>query len=452
MNKSPMWYSIIAGILLGLAFPKAGWFGLAYIALVPFFFTLINVRSAKAAAWAGFFFGMTFFGINLFWITSLSRFVGIWAVLGWLCLIFFQSLFVIAFSIAAQAVRQDLRPYLIPLAWVVVVEWLRSLGIFGVTAGDLGYSQVALLPLVQIASFSSVYGVSLVIAAWNTALASRSRGYIICMLLVIASAWVFGLSQLSRPELPGRSLKFSLIQSNIDQMDKMDPGKVGSIFAVHAALTEQARAEKPDVIVWPETALLTYLLHDQVMLGRVKQLVISSECWVVMGTPHYEGKQIYNSVISISPSGEVTSRYDKQHPVPFGEFLPFRPLLFPILRYVGYYDNEFTPNPDSRNIRIASFEAATAICFESTFPAFIRERVAEGADFILIVTNDGWFNDSDAPYQHLDQGIMRAVENRKYFIQAANTGLSAVIDPYGRVVARSRMNERTVLTSKITLP
>ncbi len=452
MRNLQLFYSIISGVLLGLAFPKVGWFFLVYIALVPFFWVMINVKSAREAVWMGFLFGMTFFGINLFWITSLSRFVGLWAILAWLCLIFFESLFVVAFAVAAQAIRKGIRPYFIPLAWVVIVEWLRSLGIFGVTAGNLGYSQAALLPLIQIASFSSVYGVSLLLSAWNAALSSRNKGYIICMVLVISSAWLFGLNQLGQPGLPGRNIKFSLIQSNIDQMDKMNPAKVGSIFAVHAAMTEAARAEAPDVIVWPETSLLTYLLHDKTMFARVKQVVVSSECWVVMGTPHCEGRRIYNSIISISPSGEVVSRYDKQHPVPFGEYLPFRPLLFPILRYVGYYDNEFSPNPDSKNIRIAGFKAATGVCFESTFPYFIRDRVKEGADFILIVTNDAWFNDSAAPYQHLDQGVLRAVENRKYFIQAANTGLSAVIDPYGRVVARSRMNERTVLTSKITLP
>jgi len=221
---------------------------------------------------------------------------------------------------------------------------------------------------------------------------------------------------------------------------------VPSIFAVHEKMTRQAMREKPDMIIWPETAIFSYVLHDPPLLKRMRKLARDANAWLIFGTPHYIGKKTYNSIVSMSPSGKIISRYDKQQLVPFGEYLPFRKILYPVLKGVGYYEAEFNSNPHPEPVKAGNSKIAAAVCFESTFPDLIRERVKKNSDFILLVTNDAWFEDSSALYFHLNTGVFRAIEHRKYFIQAANTGLSAVIDPYGRVLKKTRVNQREILT------
>ena len=441
---------------MALSFPKFNLWWLAWVALVPFFIALNRAENWKGSAANGFVFGIVFFGVNLFWLTSLYRFVGGWIILGWVALVVFQTLFIVLFALGKRGCLCGAKAIMIPAMWVVA-EWLRSSGPFGVTAGDLGYSQSLFLPVIQIASLTTVYGVSYLIAFFNFTLAEWLEdrrhwlGLTAAIMLILVSL-VYGYKELGVKKIYSSQLRLAIVQPSIDQMDKMDIKKVLQNYLIHEQLTRQAMAALPDLIIWPETALFTYLLHDPVLLPKVKQLAIDSRAWLVMGTPHYEGNKIYNSIISISPSGEVVSRYDKQRPVPFGEYLPFRPILFPLLGSVGYYDQAFDANPQSKNVMVGKYRLASAICFESTFPDFIGQRVKEGSDFILVVTNDSWFADSDAPYQHIEDGILRAVENRQYFVQAANTGISAVFDPYGREVARSRINQRMVLPAQITLP
>jgi apolipoprotein N-acyltransferase len=245
--------------------------------------------------------------------------------------------------------------------------------------------------------------------------------------------------------------RFALVQPNIDQKDKLNPALVPAIFDIHAEMTEQAALDKPGIIIWPETAIFSYLLHDGRLLPRLRGLARESKAWIIFGTPHYAGGKAYNSIVAMSPEGEIVSRYDKQRLVPFGEYLPFRRYLYPMLKGVGYYDSEFSPGAGPRPVAADGLKLAAAVCFESTFPELIRERVLEGPDLILLVTNDAWFGDSSVLDFHLSTAVFRAVENRKYFIQAGNTGYSALIDPYGRMLKRSEVNRRQILTFEVPL-
>jgi apolipoprotein N-acyltransferase len=461
----------LSGFLLALAFPKFNLFWAAWLALVPFFVALGGTKNGRESLLCGFFFGISFFGIHLFWVNSLFRFVGWWVVLGWVGLVLFQTSFLLLFSVVFRGMvsnfriaRFDLDPFqaelsafvggrrrswgvssslkrviyaVVVAAWWVLVEWLRAWGPFGVTGGNLGYSQVQLLPLIQIASFASVYGVSFLVVLFNVSLALFVIGFkrwqpLLVSVLLAVMAMGYGMYVMNTPLEPGRTsvtrpstisdvlrgsirtVKLSLIQPNIDQFDKLNPAKVLSTFRVHERMTRQAvSAHKPEVVIWPESAVFTYLLRDNLLLPRVKNLLSESRVWLVTGTPHYVGKKSYNSVVSISPRGKVVSRYDKERPVPFGEYLPFRKILYPLLKGVGYYDSEFNGNPNPEAIRINKLSVATAVCFESTFPDLIRKRVKQDSDFILVVTNDAWFGNSSAPYYHLNTGILRAIENRK---------------------------------------
>jgi apolipoprotein N-acyltransferase len=428
---------------------------------VPFFIALTRSKSLKESLLCGFFFGISFFGIHFFWVTTLFRFVQWWIALGWVGLVLYQTLFILAFVAILRVVARRNMIFVMLTAFLwIFIEWLRAQGPFGVTGGDVGYSQAQLLPLIQIASFTTVYGVSFLVVLANAAIANlwwgskkTSATFLAIVLLLVTGCYGYGKWEMENSEfrIPNSQIKLALIQPNIDQKDKMDPVLVRPIFNIHERMTRQAAAEKPDIIIWPETAIFSYVLHDSFLFRRVKKMAVDTKAWIVFGTPHYVGDKEFNSIVSTSPSGEVVSRYDKQQLVPFGEYLPFRRILFPILNRVGYYDNEFDRNPHPELISAAQVEIAAAICFESTFPNLIRERVKKNSDFILLVTNDAWFGASSAAYLHLDAGIFRAIENRKYFIQAGNTGISAVIDPYGRILKKTELNQREILTFEVPL-
>src|SRR5207253_246013 len=155
-----------------------------------------------------------------------------------------------------------------------------------------------------------------------------------------------------------------------------------------------------------------------------------------------------NSAALINPQGEMISRYDKKHLVPFGEYIPMKsPLFFAdsLTRQVG----DFKPGIDFVVSPIGGHRIATAICYESIFPDLVRQFVTRGAEMLVVITNDGWFGQSSAPYQHLRMGVVRAVENRRYEVRTANTGISAIIDPYGRIENPTSIGQRTVLDGKV---
>ena len=456
--------SVISGLLLSASFPTLSLWPLAFFALVPFYYALIKSETTREALACGLLFGLAFFGVNLFWLTSLTRFVGDWAWAAWGALVIFQTLFVLVLVLSFRVISSKLsvisyfRPLLFSLLWVAI-EWLRALGPFGVPAGVVGYSQAPCLPLIQIASFTGVYGVSFLVVFFNAALAdlaatfrSPSNGglktaatFLSLSLLLIAGSCYYGSSVL-RSSVPASLPKLALIQPNIDQLDKMNPRLVVPIYQAEAELTRQAARRRPEIIVWPETAVFTYLLHDPVLAPRVRQLALETGAWLVIGTPDFDQLgRAYNSLVVLSPSGEVAATYNKERLVPFGEYLPFRALLYPYLKGTGYFDATFTAGTGSRPISVGKYQVAAAICFESRFPDTIARRVGQHADFIITVTNDAWFGASAAPYDHLAAGVFRAIENRKYFVQVGNSGFSAVIDPCGRVLALSELNQRAVI-------
>ncbi|MBN2057476.1 MAG: apolipoprotein N-acyltransferase [Candidatus Saganbacteria bacterium] len=454
--------SALSGLLLALAFPRSSLAWLAWLALVPFFYVLLRVRRTKEALLCGLVFACVFFAIHLAWVLTVFRFVGLWIVLGWLCLTLFQALFILAFVFLVRKVPRPggtFYPVVAALLWTAV-EWLRAWGPFGVTGGDLGYSQAQFLPLIQIAGFFSVYGVSFLIALVNQGAAlflfdrKKWSGLALSLVLVLVAV-IYGQVELSLgrfiPQQPSRFLSLALIQPNIRQEDKNDPKLVAPTFRLQEEMSQQALKLEPDILIWPETAVFAYLLDRPALMSRLKQLAAKTRLGLIFGTPYYYQGRAYNAVVSLSPSGEVTARYDKQHRVPFGEYLPFRPLLYPWLRRVGYYESDFSEGRQLSPLRLEGLSIATAVCFESTFPYTIKQRTGPKEDIILLVTNDAWFLDSSALYFHLNTGVFRAIENRKYFVQAGNTGFSALIDPYGRLLKRSKLQQQQILRFQVPL-
>jgi len=176
----------------------------------------------------------------------------------------------------------------------------------------------------------------------------------------------------------------------------------------------------------------------------MQRIAEDSGSYLLMGYVAMAGESVSNSAALIDQRGNIVSRYDKMHLVPFGEYVPLKRLLFfaeKMVQQVG----DFTPGTSYTISSLDGRGISTVICYESIFPGLVREFVRRGSELIVVITNDGWFGESSAPFQHLRMGVVRAVENRRWVVRSANTGISAIIDPYGRIVAQTGIGVRTVL-------
>jgi apolipoprotein N-acyltransferase len=300
------------------------------------------------------------------------------------------------------------------------------------------------LGLLQVVSFTGVDGLSFIATAVSSILAfgvlRRSRtafGAAAAAVLIAASLPVIG-------ETPsGESVSVRLVQTNIS-LDQpwAQPAAAGLMDELEALSTSSVSA--PSLIVWPETPAPFYLTEDSEFRSRMQRIASKTGAHFLLGYIDSIGGQPTNSAALLAPSGEVVSRYDKMHLVPFGEYIPLKNLLFfaeSLTRQVGDFipGKEFTISP------LGEHRFCTAICYESIFPGMVRQFVVRGAELIVVTTNDGWFGESSAPFQHLRMGVVRAVENRRYIVRAANTGISAIIDPYGRIEKQTPIGERMLL-------
>lgn len=452
--------ALCSGILAMLAFPKFDLYFTAWFALVPLFICLEQEEDWKKALAAGFVFGLVFASGAYFWLTSLSKWAGPAGWAAWAAFSLYQSLYCVLFAGIAFFFMKNLPRYAgvfaVPAAWISV-EWIRSLGEFGAPGGLLGYTQYLNIPLIQIARFSGVYGVSFLIVMVNYGLAGvflkdakqRDKLFpVLAGIVLLSAAYYYGNTRINEGRfIKGALIRVAVVQPNIEQEAKLVPGNAASLIRSLSALTASVQGT-PELIIWPETAVMGYLEFDKALLGTVSKEASRAGAALITGAFHSEKGRYYNSMFALLPGGMIAGRYDKQHLMPFGEYLPFRELTYALLKSTGYFENDQSPGTDAKLLPAGKYRIGCMICFESLFPDLVRKR-SKGADFLLTITNDAWFGSSAGAYQHIMAGPFRAVENRKYFIQAANSGISAIIDPYGRFIASTGLGERTVLSGEI---
>ncbi len=337
-----------------------------------------------------------------------------------------------------------------PAAWVSM-EYLRGLLIGGFPWIPLGNTMVTLLPLAQLASVTGVYGLSLFVALVNVGFAlvalTRDRERLIAMgatILLIALVSVWGGARMSANTLvtQGTPIRVGLIQANIAQVDKWNPDKAHMIVERYQQLTRQALAAGAEFILWPESSTPFYFEEDPQGVA-VRDLVRQSGKPLLLGSDEIESgptKRYYNSAFILDEGGATAAVYRKIHLVPFGEYVPFQQLLFfvaPLVEAVS----AFSPGQMVTLLPVNGHMVTTAICYEVTYPGLIREGVVRGSELLTTITNDSWYGESSAAYQHFEMAAMRAIEEGRYLVRSANTGISGIVDPYGRVLARTRLFE-----------
>lgn len=430
------------GALTVLGFAPFSLFPVAVIALAGFFHSLTGA-TPRVGFWRGWLFGMGLLGVGVFWIRiSLNEFGNMDA---WVASL------LTALFIAAMALYYGLAGWLIrrldhPASWVgpllvlpgayVLFEWLRGWLFTGFPWLNLGYTQIA-GPLAGYAPVAGVYGVSLLVALSGGLLwglirwSGRAR---LAATSALALIWLGGLAlqQVEWTQPVGSPFKASVVQANIPQAIKWTPDASVTIAEAYLELTLDHFAA--DVIVWPETALPGFLheMRDP-LLTPLAARAREEGTEIVLGIPVMDDSgRYYNGLLSI---GSREDRYAKRHLVPFGEFLPFKSWLGPLVELFEIPMSDFSRGDSDRPLlAVGPYLAGASICYEDAFPSEVVQALPE-AQFLINVSNDAWFGDSLAPHQHLEIARMRALETGRFLLRATNTGISAIINERGRVIA-----------------
>lgn len=458
----------LSGVLLALSFPKFGSGAVAWVALAPLLIALQGTSGLQAVRLGYVTGAVSALGL-LYWTSyvviqfgGLSLPVGI-AVMVLLCLAFavFPALFgwIVSRWVAAVGAVGLL---LAPFAWVAT-EILRATTFFSFPWCLLGYSQADNLPIVQIARFGAVYAVSFLVVLASSVLAYlaveqdavRRRRAGLGLVLVLAVVATDGLwrSRMALPET-GR-IRVGLVQASIPQEEKWDEALALANLKQHSDLTERAAAEGARLIVWPESAVPFYYDDTPGIAEALNGLAGRLRVALLFGNddrePGASGRSFVGAKL-ISPAGAMLLRYHKIQLVPFGEYVPLRPLLTLGGRLAAKLVQQvadFSPGESYPVGEIAGHRLSTTICYEAIFADLGRQFAARGSELLVNITNDGWYGRTSAPYQHFAMARLRAIENGRYLVRAANTGVSAVVDPFGRVVARTELFERSVLVRDV---
>ena len=433
--------SIISAILLTLAYPPFNLEFLAWAAFIPLFFA-IEKKSKLNSFKLGFLFGLLFFGITIYWLTHVS-------FLGFIILVITLALFFGVFATLVTSTNILLAPFL----WILL-EYARTHILTGFGWALLGYSQYLRLPVIQIADKTGVWGVSFIIMLVNVAGyklvkhgMKRALVFVLTAVLALSATLFYGYNRLKEP-LPSGELVISIIQGNIPQEQKWDGRYKYQILEKYEILTREAVRESPDLIIWPETSVPGYL-EEKDLFERITTLANEVKIPLLVGAPSIdEDGNMYNSAILISKNGEILKKHDKIHLVPLGEYIPFEKEFSFIRRFVDKPIGEFTAGSSYTVFRLENGSRfGVLICFEDIFPGLVRDFVERKADFMVNMTNDAWFMETAAPYQHAQASVFRAVENRVPVVRAANTGLSCFIDSKGKIVDRVRAGKKDIFVS-----
>jgi apolipoprotein N-acyltransferase len=460
--------AIFSGLLLALSFPRFGQPAFAWIALVPLLAALARERVTGGRSFLlGFLAGLVYFGGTLYWVASVMQTYGglNWAVsiAVALALVAYLALYPALFALVCRRLIVAFGGaalLLSPAVWVTT-ELGRAYLLTGFPWVLLGYSQARVLQIAQVASLFGIFGLSALVALVNAVLAylfftrslrARVMAVSVAVVCVVAaSAW--GTLRIHDGRLvgEGKPLEVGLIQGDVPQDEKWDAARASQIFQRYLQLTHAAATRGARLIVWPESSTPFLFEEDPYVHDTIRGLAVQTGSYILVGSDQIERTRppkYYNAAFMVGPDGRTLAVYRKIHLVPFGEYVPLKGLLFfaaPLVQAVS----DFSAGEQAVLLPYEGYPISTAICFEVVYPELVRQSVLGGSQLLTTITNDAWFGTSSAPDQHFEQASVRAIEEGRYLVRAANTGISGIVDPYGRVLQESRLFEPAVLVGQV---
>jgi apolipoprotein N-acyltransferase len=511
----PWLAAICSGLLYAGCFAPFNFTWLCWIALTPLIAAIWFSGEKSRHGWLrnlllGYVAGLTFFWTAFSWLTTVT-------VLGWFVLQFYMAIYfalwawfcgllqpaerkneptstkwgrMLAKARTAAPLSRSRSPwirstnnlllaFLLAAAWVTL-EWLRGWVFSGFGWNGLGVALHDTWPLIQIAEFTGVAGLTFMVAFANVIAVTtvcrliveaqtrsvRPHFDLTLTLAAIVGVLTFGIraTQVSSPTKP---LRVAAVQSNVPQNQKFDPQFTRGIFDQFRKLSEIAlRANPPpDLLVWPESSMPGPVLADRESYQFVMDLTASAESDILLGTIDVENGDVYNAALLVSDGGEQVQVYRKVHLVPFGEYVPGRHRVPLLARIVGdQVPGDFKAGKDYTVFDLTNdnVKVAPLICFEDTIGELTRQFVlptetTPGANLLVDITNDGWFLHSAGSHQHLANAVFRCVETRRPMVRAANTGVTCFVNEFGRVTQKLQDDKGStftegVLTGEVKVP
>jgi apolipoprotein N-acyltransferase len=481
-----------SSLLLVLSFPNFDLGFLAWVGLLPLFLS-ITYRRVIYSFLLSLICGVLFFSGTFYWIFAVPKY----SLLNHAPLIVYFGLYFGVFGLIYFFLytRIGIAPTLFaaPFIWVSL-EYIRSnLSFLSLPWALLAHSQYQYPVIIQIASITGAYGISFLIVMVNAALAAvvyqycerlkipprlpfskggvtpyqkeirispplekGDRGGFVYRLPLLATTaslllltLLFGYFTITNT-IPGSKIKLSLVQGNIEQSKKWDPRYAREIMKTYTELTQEASKEQPAMIIWPETATPGSITRIPMLYTQVKNVAKNAGTYLLLGSAQHQKfaqresntPKYFNSVYLINPDSSVVKnqRYDKIRLFPFGEYLPFKEIIPWSSIGVSSMDH-YMPGKEFKVFEHPDFRFAVTICWESVFPDLFRQFVKRGGQCMINLTNEARFGKTAASHQVVSITVFRAVENRVFVVRCANTGVSCIIDPYGRVVDRVK-NEK----------
>jgi apolipoprotein N-acyltransferase len=434
-------FPVLSGVLFALAFPSVDAGYLAWIALVPLL-VAISDRSPRDAFIFGYVTGLVGFALILSWMR-------LFGVIPWMLLAAYLALYIGIFAALLRWLIGDRSPLwsllLAPVLWTGL-EYVRSIGPLGFPWATLGVSQHAFIPVLRVASITGVYGISALVALVNAWVATtvihtrstveivsgrpqplRAKSLLIGIAVIVALIAFIWWMIFEPPRPEAGLLKVATLQPNVPPPLKFDPAVARNNMALLKSLIDQAAQTPTDLIVMPESALPSDLFGEQGLLPVVGGWAAAARSTLI-ATSLENGTS--NIAVSIAPSGSAVDRYDKS-------------------RLVAFAESGIRPGFRSTPLWTPLGPLGVAICFESIFPEVSRDLVRAGAQAIVVITNDAWSDGTGGPAQHARFAPLRAVETGRWVVQAANSGVSLIVDPSGRIAASLPVQQPGVLVGRI---
>jgi apolipoprotein N-acyltransferase len=468
-------FAVASGLALGLAFPKFDYNLLAWVAFVPLFYAIEGEGLGRVFGWA-YLQGFVANVVGLYWIpVPLHDFANVRIEFAILPMLLLAGAVAINTAIAIWAAefvaRRARLPMVLtmPIAWTAL-EWFRTYVPASFPWNLLGYVAYRNLELIQFAEFTGVYGVSALIMFFNavvyvvisrrgsTRLQTASLTTLTALMIAMVAFGAWRINNLKNAPSTG-SFKVAMIQANIPQSLKWDPNFLPQSFKAYQDATVDAAQRGADLIAWPEAAAAFLFQPDDrypPMLAsdaqyRTALLALARTVGkpILFGAPALAVKDdrvagFYNRayLVNAKGEGEVDADYDKIELVPFGEYVPARAILGYFVNRVVQGFGDMLPGSAQTLFEIKGAKLGILICYESIFPDLTRREADEGADVLVNITNDAWYGESSAPYQALAMAAMRSAETKLPMVRVANTGISALIEPSGRITDRTPLFKR----------
>ena len=477
IDRNKIILAVLSGLLLTGSFPEINLSWLAWFALAPLLIAAKDLQF-KDGFKIGLLTGLVHNITLLYWLSYTMGTYGhlpIYLAIPILFLFsFYLSLYTALFSGVLTLIKHGPLKlfFMIPALWVSL-EYIRSFLFTGFPWELAAYSQYMSLHIIQVSDILGPYGVSFLLLLSNAAVfigflylaksdwkGKKVSGVhfslsALIFLFALTIVWFYGKIRIETTDkivTASHKARVSVIQGNIEQSEKWDPALQYSATKKYLDLSGSVIAEKPDLVVWPETAAPFYFLYDTALTDMVQRGIAETGINFLIGSPSFirvkDNIKYYNSAYLVGPDGIVSGKYDKVHLVPFGEYVPLKkwlPFLGKIVEHVG----DFQPGKKGTTISLNGKSIGVLICYELIFPYLSRAEVKNGAGLLINITNDAWYGKTSAPYQHFSMAAFRAVENRRVLVRAANTGISGFIDPSGRIISSTTIFEDAVMTRDV---